>query len=88
MRIDDRLDDVATESLPLTMWVSDRLPALVTFAKTRFKLAGGQAAMIRARLNRQGRKLAQQSSPSVWANVTFTGSHPVQTLSRQITLTR
>jgi hypothetical protein len=62
---------------------------LVTYAKTRFKLAGGQAAMVRAKLNRQGRKLAQgQSTPSVWVNVTFTGSHPVQSISRQITLTR
>ena len=62
---------------------------LVTYAKTRFKLAGGQAAMIRAKLNGQGRKLANtQSNPSVWVNVTFTGSRPVQSISRQITLTR
>jgi hypothetical protein len=60
---------------------------LVTYAKKRFKLAGGQQAMIAARLNRQGRKLAQQGSPSVWVNVTFTGSHPVQSISRQVTLT-
>ena len=44
--------------------------------------------MIRAKLNRQGRKLAQsQSAPSVWVNVTFTGSHPVQSVTRHITLT-
>ncbi len=60
---------------------------LVTYGKARFKLAGGQTGMIRAQLDRQGRKLVQgQASASVWANVTFTGSHPVQVISRQITL--
>ena len=62
--------------------------ALVTYAKARFKLAGGQTGMIRARLDRQGRKLTQtQPTPTMWANVTFTGSRPVQVISRQITLT-
>jgi hypothetical protein len=60
---------------------------LVTYAAGRFKLAGGQTGMVKARLKPKGRQLARaQASAGVWANVTFTGSKPVQVLSAQITL--
>jgi hypothetical protein len=65
-----------------------KTPHLVTYAAGRFKLAGGQTGMVKARLNPQGRKLAKaQSGASVWANITFTGSKPHAVISTPITLT-
>jgi hypothetical protein len=73
--------------VPAAVTAQARTAKLVTYGAGRFKLAGGQTGTVKAHLKPKGRKLARaQASASVWANVTFTGSKPVQVISAEITL--
>lgn len=51
-----------------------RVSKRVTYASTRFAVAAGKTASVKAKLRASGRKLLKRHrAPKVWANVTFAG---------------